>query len=481
MSATKNDEPSFVQLLVGLLCAALKIGTAPSTSTDSRRMSKGLLARIVAAILGWSTRTLHVTDSGLLIGVATGGEVRVPYSLSEGSRYVVVGAAGFGKTVTLTGLFRAPVMGGAGLIFVDPKGDPAVLVALERLAERTKKKLIIWTPEGLWIYNPYGSGTPTEIADKLLCGEVVGTHPYFLKIARWYLAHVIRVMQACEIELNLRSIVRYMEPSRLRATLDGHERPKDGEYSKEYWDEVKNELKSISREEEKDFNGTRRRLAGLAKGDFGRWLDPRETGGESFDLLNAARAGHIVYFRLDSDNRALESMTLGGAIVQDINTVVGHFQGEVREGKTPRPLMIAIDEFGAVDADVSRVFERARSANVSIVIATQTFHTDMNKYEGQRARLTNNRSALIALAQPDPESALDVAEVGGKEEYWRETHHDGGSVTKTLDEKFRVTPDEIEGLERGQAMVSITGRSAQERALMVRLNSPRQIEQLRYA
>jgi hypothetical protein len=342
------------------------------------------------------------------------------------------------------------------------------------------KRLIVWTPYGPSAYNPYCKGTPTEISDKLLCGEPPRTHPYYLDLARWYLPHVIRVMQACGIEITLRSIVRYMEPSKLRGTLEKYERPEDSEYSAEYWKEVKNELKSMSPKEEADLGSTRKRLARLAQGDFGRWLDTRETDGESFDLLSAARAGHIVYIRLDSDNRPLESATLGGAIVHDVNAMAGHLQKEVREGKSPRPVMIAIDEFGALDADVSRVFERARSANVSIVIATQTFHTDMDKYEGQRGRLTNNMSALIALAQPDPESALDVAEVGGKEEFFRESHTDHG-VTKTLDERFRVTPDEIQSLTRGQAMVSIPGRSTRERAMMVRLLSPQQIASLHYA
>jgi hypothetical protein len=424
---------------------------------------------------------LHIDANGLHIGVHSGGAVRIPFNFTEGSRYVVVGAAGYGKTVTLIGLLQAAVRSGAALVFVDPKGDPAVSEALEHLAKLMNKKLITWTPNGPTVYNPYRNGTPTEISDKLLSGEPPRTHPYYLDLARWYLPHTIRIMQACGIELTLRSIVKYMEPTLLKSTLSKYERPKDSEYSAQYWKEVKKELESMSQKEEADLGSTRKRLARLAQGDFGRWLDSRETDGEPFDLLSAARDGHIVYIRLDSENRALESATLGGAIVHDINTMVGHLQEEVRNGKSPRPVMIAIDEFGAVDADVSRVFERARSANVSIVIATQTLHTDMNKYEGQRGRLTNNMSALIALAQPDPESALDVAEVGGKEEYMRETRHDDGKVTRTLDERFRVTPDQVQGLKRGQAMASIPGRSEQERALMVRLNSPRQFEEMRYA
>jgi TraM recognition site of TraD and TraG len=448
-------------------------------STEKMYSAAAAVGRGVGRLLresGSNGAPERITGAGLHIGVKTKGEVRIPFSLAVGNRYVIVGSSDSGKTVVLIGLVQAAVRAGAAVIFVDPKGDPGVCKALEGVAEIMNRRLIRWTPEGPTVYNAYRRGTPTEIADKLLCGEVAGTHPHYLKQARWFLAHEIRILQARRIELSLSSIVNYMDAERIQGELGEIERTAENRVR---WNEVAIDLKSITSEEARGLMGTRRRLAGLAQGDFGRWLACQCPEEGSLDLLEAARGGDIVYFRLDADKRPLESATLGGAIVHDINSMVGHLQDDVRQGHTPRPVMIAVDEFGALDADVTRVFSRGRSANVSMVIASQTFHTDMNQFEGQRERLVNSMTALVALRQADAVSALEAAEVAGKEEYMKVTRNDKGGISETLDERFRVAPDQIQGLKRGEAMVSMPGRSEEERAVMVRLNSPQRLEEMR--
>lgn len=424
------------------------------------------------------SRPVHISEAGILLGrckvpgLSGEREVRIPYTPLEGSRYLCAGATGAGKTLTILNPVEAVVRRGSSLIFVDPKGDDTALERLEALAQITGKRLFIWTPYGPSVFNPFGHGTPTEIVDKLLCGETF-TEPHYFKQAKWFLDLQIRAMQACGKELSLRSIAFSLDPDKVKEMISKVSRTRE---NREYWDEVTEEMKSLTEAEEKSLMGTRRRLAGLARGDFGPWIDPRTTGGESFDLLSAARSGDIVYFRLDSDNRPLESAALGGAIVNDINTTLGHLQEDCRNGAVPNPVMVVVDEFGAAATDATRLFVRGRSANVSVLLATQTYHADLEQFEGMRERLEDNLSATIVLRQLSEKSAFEVAALAGKEEYKRETHNDKGGVTEVLDERLRVAVDQIQGLERGAALVSVFGRSTEERAMVTRLYPPGRIQ-----
>jgi type IV secretory pathway TraG/TraD family ATPase VirD4 len=414
-------------------------------------------------------------EMAIHIGCSMDGEAYLPFKLDEGNRFLFAGATGAGKTSAVLGVTRAVVQNeqtDPSLIFMDPKGDIAVLKTLEALSAQTGKKLIIWTPNGLRVFNPFGAGTATEIVDKLLCGEDF-KEPHYYKQAKWFLDLQIRIMMACGEGLSLRSIAFNMHPKKVKAMLAKIEPTAE---TKEYWGEIKDELESLTPDEEKGLMGTRRRLAGLARGDLGPWLDPRTPGAEPFDLLSAVREKSIVYFRLDSDNRPLESAALGGAIVHDINTTMAHLEEGVRKGAQSTPALVVLDEFVALAADVTRVFARGRSANMSVILATQTYHADLEGLDGRRERLENNLDGLIAMRQLSLRSAEDVVELVGKEEYTRQTRNDKGGVTEVEDERLRIAADQVQKLGRGEAVRALFGRTDQERETMVRLNPPEQMK-----
>ncbi len=130
--------------------------------------AKGALRRMLSRGASW------FLGDEVLIGqdVQDGGLVRIPLGGSRGGTHtLVLGAAGSGKTVTMTGIAVHAVEHGMGAVLIDPKEDPKMLEHARAVAEREGRPFVHWTPEGSVVYNPYAHGSDTEIADKLLAGE----------------------------------------------------------------------------------------------------------------------------------------------------------------------------------------------------------------------------------------------------------------------------------------------------------------------
>jgi type IV secretory pathway TraG/TraD family ATPase VirD4 len=97
---------------------------------------------------------------------------------------------------------------------------------------------------------------------------------------------------------------------------------------------------------------------------------------------------------------------LAGAIVNDLVTLVGSLQGR------PVPTMVLIDEFSAIAAgQVARLFGRARSAGISLILGTQEL-AELNTAgagEGLHAQVLANAATVVAHRQSVPESAELIA------------------------------------------------------------------------
>jgi type IV secretory pathway TraG/TraD family ATPase VirD4 len=123
----------------------------------------------------------------------------------------------------------------------------------------------------------------------------------------------------------------------------------------------------------------RDRLSILAEADVSRWLEPSEPS-RAIDLRNTVAMRAVVYFRLDADRRPLLSQMLAAAIVSDLISLVGDLQSR------PVPTVVLIDEFSAVAAEqVARLFGRARSAGISLILGTQEL-TDLKNVGDEAVR-----------------------------------------------------------------------------------------------
>ena len=380
----------------------------------------------------------------LIVGHDTGGRaVLIPFGGTTGGTHtLVVGATGSGKTVTQTWMAVRAIERGMAAVVIDPKGDGAMRAELVRAAGLAGRSFLQWTPDGASVYNPYARGSETEIADKVLAGERF-TEPHYLRQAQRYLGHVVRALRKAGLEVSLQGIVAQLDPARLEAlvrSLPEHEAQSTFAY-----------LDSLTPRQCSDLAGVRDRLAILAESDVGPWLDPGTDGAERFDLFEAVQNRAVVYFDLASDTRPLLTQMLGAAIVQDLQTTVAALQGR------PLPALVVIDEFSAVAAEqVVRLFGRARSAGLSLVLSTQEL-ADLRPPGRERLleQVMGNLSVLVAHRQVVPDSAELIGSLAGTRGAWRTSRHSDGRVTRTRTREPLLSSNDITGLERGWAAVIV--------------------------
>jgi hypothetical protein len=374
-----------------------------------------------------------------------------------GTHTLVLGATGSGKTVTQCWICARAIERGMGAVIVDPKGDSTLRDTARRAAREHDRELIEWTPEGPAVYNPFARGSDTEIADKVLAGERF-TEPHYLRQAQRYLGHVVRCLLWAGLVPSLSSIVEHLEPTRLEAlarTLPHRRAQPTHDY-----------LDSLSARQRQELSGVRDRMAILAESDLGAWLDPATGHERPFDLLRAVRSRAVVYFKLDADSRPLLAQMLGAAIVQDLQTTVAALQGR------RVPTLALIDEFAAISCEqVTRLFGRARSAGVSLVLGTQEL-ADLRLSGRERVleRVMGNLAVLIAHRQVLPDSCALVAALAGTRAAWRTSRRSDGSTTRTRASEPVVSNELLMSLPAGHAAVSVLTRGASTR--VVRVLSP---------
>jgi hypothetical protein len=358
-----------------------------------------------------------------------------------GTHTLVAGATGSGKTVTLTWIVTQAVARGMAAVVVDPKGDRWARERLRRAATAADRRFLVWTPEGPAVYNPYGHGGATEIADKALAGERF-TEPHYLRQAQRYLGHAVRALRAAGAPVSLATLVRALDPEELEVLAR--------ELAPERAAAVHAYLDSLTPRQRADLTGVRDRLAIVAESDVGCWLDPAAgRGAEPLDLLAAVRAGAVVYFDLRADSRPLLARMVAGAVVGDLQTVVSALQ------EHPARCVVAIDEFSAVAVEhVAGLFGRARSAGVSLVLGTQEL-ADLRVpgHEHLREQVLGNLTTLVAHRQVVPESAELVARLSGTAGAWRTTVASDGRSTRTRVAVPAIDAEEAMSLPRGCAAV----------------------------
>jgi conjugal transfer pilus assembly protein TraD len=436
---------------------------------EAARARLGLLDRVRRA--GDERRSREggwVKGKWLLLGRNERGlSVSIPVGYESGSHTLVLGATGSGKTVSQTWIATRLIECGHGAVVIDPKGDPLLRSELRAVAQRTGVQFYEWTPDGPLAYNPYAHGSDGEVADKALAGETF-TEPHYLRQAQRYLAHAVKVMRAAGVEVSPGTLLEHMDPRTLEATSRGLDE-EAAAHTQAYLD-------SLVERQLRDLAGVRDRLGILAESELGPWLSlTHET--PTLDLHEAVAASAVVYFRLDSDQRLLLSAMLAGAIVVDLVTLVARMQ------RSPIPTVVMIDEFSALAAgQVARLFGRARSAGISLVLGTQEL-ADLKStgQDGLREQVLANVQALVAHRQNVPESAELIAQIAGTKPVWVNTEQTeeglllsgpSGRGSRRRGHAFEIHPDRIKRLPTGWAVVITPG--AEQEPRVVRVHHPRE-------
>lgn len=412
----------------------------------------GVLQAIDRAIDAWRASCeqhgwLH--DGALEIGRDDHGQrVSIPAGDTSGSHTLILGATGSGKTCGEAWIACRLIEHGRGAIVIDPKGDGMLREELRRAAAVAGAPFGEWTPQGPLAYNPFARGGDTEIADKALAGERF-TEPHYLRQAQRYLGHAVRAMHAAKVSISAGSLMAHMDPNRLEETAR--------ELPEEQASVVQDYLDSLNERQKRDLAGVRDRLSILAESDIARWLAPQD-GVSVIDLHRAIEQRTVVYFSLEADRRPLLAKMLGAAIVADLVTLAAERQDD------PVPTVVLIDEFAALGTElVGRLFSRARSAGMSLILATQEMADLKAVGDGSlRDQVIGNLESVIAYRQNVPASAELLAGIAGTRPSWITTqqtarslfgHGPSGRGSRTLGHEYEIHPSRIKKLRTGQALV----------------------------
>jgi type IV secretory pathway TraG/TraD family ATPase VirD4 len=408
----------------------------------------------------------------LAIGTSRGGKpCTVPFGLDRGVHALISGATGSGKTVTEAGAVDAYADAGFGAIVIDPKGDPYLRATAIAAAKRNGVRFTEWTPAGPGVYNPLARGGPTEIADKALAAHR-WSEPHYELATQRLLGHVLSTMQAAgHWPPTLSGLVRYMEPERLDALAT--------EVGGETGERVHTYVDSLSERAKADLGGGRDRLSVLIDSELGPWLDPTLGKGEAIDLLDCLRHGEIVYFNLDADRYPNAAKLMASAVVIDLVGLSAEMQGTHVGG------LVVIDEFAAIAPEhVSRLFARARSANLSLHLGTQSLADLRGARPGDPSdtlteQVLSNIEYAVVHRCGDPDSAERFARMAGTAPSWSVTQKISGNGTmlgvgegtRTREREFLILPDQFKRLRTGEAVV--IDHSAKRPAQIVRIWPPR--------
>jgi conjugal transfer pilus assembly protein TraD len=395
-------------------------------------------------------------DGRMIVGRTEMGEVMsIPFGATDGGRHtLVVGATGSGKTVTETWIAARAIEAGLGAVVVDPKGDARMREHLAEAASRAGRQFFEWTPQGPSVYNPFGHGSASEIADKALAGERF-TEPHYQRQAQRYLGHAVRALRGAGVVVSLASLVRHLDPSRLEV-LARSLPEQQAQATHEYLD-------SLTPRQRADLGGVRDRLAIMAESDVGPWLDPAMSGSQTFDLLSAVRERAVVYFDLKADAWPLLAHMLGVAIVQDLQTTMAALHS------SPTPTVVVIDEFAAISAEqVVHLFGMARSAGFNLMLGAQEL-SDIRLPGRERLleQVLGNLSSLLAHRQVVPESAELISRLAGSRGVWRTSQSNEGRWTRTRSSTPLLPPEEICDLAPGWAGVIELGAGASAHIVQV--------------
>jgi type IV secretory pathway TraG/TraD family ATPase VirD4 len=324
-------------------------------------------------------------------------------------------------------------------------------------ARAAGRPFVEWTPAGPSVYNPFARGSRSEIADKLLAGERF-TEPHYLRQAQRYLGQAIAALHRAGVEVSLAEVVRQLDPANLELLA---RRLPEREAR-----EVHAYLESLTPRQRSELGGVRDRLAVMAESDVGPWLDPCTPHAARFDLLGALRERAVVYFCVHADRLPLLAQMLGAAIVQDLQSACAALHA------APLPSLVVLDEFSALAAEhVARLFGRARSAGISLVLGTQEL-SDL-RLPGRHTLLETvlgNASAVIAHRQAVPASADLLARLSGTKGAWSSSLSSDGRSTRRRELVPRIAASAIGELARGHAMVAVIAQS--RRVQLARMYSP---------
>lgn len=405
--------------------------------------------------------------------------------------FYIRGQSGVGKTVGASLMMFQQIQRGGGVLFMDGKIDADNLEMLYQMAswcgrEHDLEVINAGDPSMSNTYNPILFGDPDEVAARII-GLIPSTESnagadHYKQSGNQGITTLVGALQAAKMAYNfidltillmspkalnyLESLVppHLPEARALSIFLDQYRTGKNGMIDMK-------KLKDV-------FGGLGGRLFTFGTGTFGQVMN---TYSPDVQLYNSIRNNKITYIALPTMGKDVAANNFGKMIVGDFRTAVSWIQGIPVNQRPWPPYMGFFDEAGAyVSQTWSRLFEQARSAHIMLMPAVQT-DSNFAAISDELSEMIEGNTWIKAYYKLGSQgTAESAAEFIGKIKRVTKTLSisDSSSETSTLvnpsptqtsgdsrglaysereEEQYRVSPDELKSLGKGEAVILYGG------------------------
>lgn len=430
-----------------------------------------------------------IGEEGLRLGFTkdNGLPIDIPNNLQM-RHTAIIGTSGVGKTTLGYYMLWQQAIRGGGWIFIDAKLDEATRNLLGYMMKLLGREddfyvLNINDPSNSNTYNPILKGDADEVASRLLnllpSAENNPGADYYRQTANHALTVLAGALKAAKLRYHFGDMAILLQSGQALSALErmvppGPEKMQLQVFLDQFRKRTKEGVIVDTDKLKQLLGGMSGRLAFFAQGKFGQVFN---TYAPEIDLTDIVLGNKFLYVMLPTMAKDAAALNLGKMILSDLRTAVANVQAVKKRLRPWPPFQIFADEMGSyVMSGVRTLFEQARSAQICMVPAFQTFANlalvspdfmdtiigntwnkvffkfsskessemaaeilgKMKRYQHSLSVSENQGSSAQALRVAPQSSQSDSGGIG---ESWREA------------EEFRVTPDQLKGLGMGEAVV----------------------------
>jgi hypothetical protein len=430
-------------------------------------------------------------DAGYRLGVIR--DTLMPLDVSENiaiMHMAVTGQSGVGKTTLSEYILAQQTAMGGGWTFLNGKIDEDAQKRMQYLAKIYKREhelfiLDVSNPDNSHSYSPVQNGDSDEKSSRVMnLQPSTDNSPgadHYRQSAAYAFNVIFQVLDHLGLAYTMEDIVILMQSS--KALLDFERQLPDGNVKAAYSSLLENYKKRGKKGVEIDIDrfknnigGMLGRLAQFSSGKFGAIFNTYTPQINLFDIIKDSK---MLYISMPTMAKATSSMNLAKMLISDFKTALAGIQ-ELPVELRPKPYhLFMADEFASYGIDEARtLFEQGRSAHVIMCPLFQSFSQLDGISDTFKDITAQNTWVKVFFKHGSKEAAEYASEMMGTDVEFIETitssgnqgtssenmrttptenESGAGGLSKSWREQegFRVHPDKIMGLDRGQAIVSI--------------------------
>jgi hypothetical protein len=363
------------------------------------------------------------------MAIGSGNEVFLPSGLMT-RHCLAVAATGAGKSNFLNLILKQQMMRGGGVIHIDGKNSEEAIsqfLSLARQHDRWQDVRIINIDNAKLsnTYNPLLRGDSEALVTRVMQLIGGGGDAFFRSQAGNAMRAIMGILAQMKVPFNFNDLLLIIsDESALRYIMQ--QAPKE---AREYIDlrmfveqisttDNRTGIKKIDeRKRQHAFGDLQGKISAYASGAEMR--DVLNAYNPEVDVLQAMRENQLVYVGLPTLNKTEAAIDFAKIFLNDLITAVGQLQNVTATEKPSPPFLVLMDEFSSYAmANLDKLFEQARSANICLFPLVQTMSSLSDSQRGLsedfKDKILGNTWTKIIFKLNDSTSREEMSKLAGE-------------------------------------------------------------------